>query len=305
MSTKIYEGLRYVGKRGMSGLLKELKDLRVKHVELSIEHLMKVLKPEARADWDDLRRLLDWATHEDMRRGNPLDLSCSVVVIPIRWKGKEEILINPFGHAVKLLARKRNFKEFGYYNNTDKPDKLTDKEWDEREAMWELATNSNAGGAWNQCGFVFEADAESTLLEITWKVVKKTFEENPEKKPDKLYKKRRGMKWGLYKPPKCDNDVCTHRLTCALSIRCSKKKDPSEGEPWWPELSGQKTKSGKNTVFEIKCLSLKREKTPRKKVPNESARKRKGNTDGSGKRKHNSAGRLGKTQVRSKGSGAG
>lgn len=48
-----------------------------------------------------------------------------------------------FYSAVKIDYEKYGFEEYMYYNNTDRPDNVTEKQWEKRSKEWDIALDSN------------------------------------------------------------------------------------------------------------------------------------------------------------------
>lgn len=96
------------------------------------------------------------------RERSALDLECSVVCIPTRSKDKEYTLVLFYDNSPGALY-KRSFirhlkaKDFSYWNNTDRPRGVTDRQWEERGDIWHQAI-----GADPPCerGFTFECMSE-------------------------------------------------------------------------------------------------------------------------------------------------
>lgn len=258
MSTKLYYGLRYVGKRGMTGLMQELTDMRKKYKEHVIQQLLKVVDGALLQDDMELYNMLYHATHVDMRRGNPLDISCSATVHFARHKGEDYILVYPFGMAQGLLAKKRNFVPFGYWNNTDGPEEMTDAQWRERELIWDKATKH--GHAMNQTSLVFEADAESTMRSICWDAIREYIKIHGRVRPPKLSK---GVDEVTFTRSNfdCLNDLCVHRTECALSRR-ARYCGMNDKDKFLPYLTGKQTPKGtepKRHGIVVTCRSYKKE----------------------------------------------
>jgi hypothetical protein len=89
---------------------------------------------------------------------SPLDLECSVVAIPFRWRKTEVTLLlfydNSPGNSY-LRSFKRHVRpiEFSYWNNTDTPDEISDSEWDDRGRIWDAAIGSDPPA---ERGFTFD-----------------------------------------------------------------------------------------------------------------------------------------------------
>lgn len=81
------------------------------------------------------------------------DLSCSIHIIPI----KEKILGLYYCEQTEYMDLIQNnewFLEYHYQNQSDKPDKITEDEWDQREKDWNEALGIS--GIPNDQGFTIE-----------------------------------------------------------------------------------------------------------------------------------------------------
>jgi hypothetical protein len=104
----------------------------------------------------------------DMGYNNPLNLSASCVVYPVD-KPKKRILVQFFGirDVKKLLGKNYElFKDFHYQNQADKPDKISDAEWDMREKIWDKIFGSCGSPA--ECGLVFDLVHKSNLFNFCY-----------------------------------------------------------------------------------------------------------------------------------------
>jgi hypothetical protein len=152
----------------------------IDYYEEAIDHLFLVL-------------INDTYEHEvtmaDLYLKNDIDLdySYSICVIPI---SNEKILFTAYGSELVnylnkeintngKLCKKYNLSYYGYWNNTDKPDDLSDEDWDKRENDWDKAL-SKGHGIPNKCGmgidlFNYKWDLSLRNIMADWDEFAKNF----------------------------------------------------------------------------------------------------------------------------------
>lgn len=167
MSTKIYYAYRYDGT--IQDLMKHLFKVRMKYWKecqenlkkwgsftakkfLEYESIARHLHPYHRVSFIEIETdhdgkykdkmiyeltysKIDYILQAYLRSGlnEPLNFQASVVVYPY----KDSIYVQFFGiRDVKNYINKK-FSDFHYQNQTDRPDKVTDKEWNQREKVWD------------------------------------------------------------------------------------------------------------------------------------------------------------------------
>ena len=72
------------------------------------------------------------------RRDPEFDFSCEIVFIPV----KSQVLGIPYTEQeehIKIIESMPGYEEYGYWNNTDRPDNLSEARWDKRRDDWDLA----------------------------------------------------------------------------------------------------------------------------------------------------------------------
>lgn len=88
------------------------------------------------------------------RQRNPsYDFSCQVSIIPVHGY----ILCQIFEDSnefLKIWESMKGVEEFGYWDNTDRPNNVSDEAWDLRYQTWKAALNDFSAPA--ECGFTFE-----------------------------------------------------------------------------------------------------------------------------------------------------
>jgi len=232
LSTKLHYGMIYTGKRGMTGLFEDLVEIRKEYAENTIKYMMQFIPA---FEWFDLKEAFYYGTHINMEKGHPFDASCSVTFHPVKDGNKEVILVYPFGVALKLLPKHKNFAEFGYWDNTDpgyidtsedgSGPMCTRKEWNRRERLW--GKLDKYGSAFNEMGFVFEMDEDSMLTRMAFDAYERYYADNPgqgakdvKKHLDKATQigkeqKEKGYKdWFFQRKIECWERDCKHKHQC-------------------------------------------------------------------------------------------
>lgn len=90
-----------------------------------------------------------------------LDFEFSIVLFPL----EDKILAIPYTEQKALLdvlLSKPYVKEYGYWNNTDEPEDMTEAEWKQREIDWDIALGDSAIPAEN--GFTLQFVREGYSL---------------------------------------------------------------------------------------------------------------------------------------------
>jgi hypothetical protein len=87
------------------------------------------------------------------QRNHSYDFSCQVSIIPT----ENYILCQIFeddSSFLKVWESMKGVEEFGYWDNTDHPNNVSDEAWDLRYQIWKVALNDFSAPA--ECGFTFE-----------------------------------------------------------------------------------------------------------------------------------------------------
>lgn len=98
------------------------------------------------------------------------DFLFEVVVIP--FKGKQYAKIFCHDKYLHLVEHIEKFAEdYHYQNCTDRPEDISEKEWEERERTWDKILSQTKTGIWLQLGFTYDfsiiwADAPFRYKEI-------------------------------------------------------------------------------------------------------------------------------------------
>lgn len=200
MSTKIYNGYRLAGGRSETMLVRELSEqARRLHRELSIKALA-VLTPVVLegGSVEDLTSGL--VTDEEIDEGSALRRAARVLDLAGKRSRERGMRISPLldrdvsvcfvadpedsWHTLALLyTERREYQDlwesiegvetWPYWNNTDRPDELSQEEWDARGAAWARAIGwkapSEVGLGWDlhedNAGFLLSCE-ESFALEV-------------------------------------------------------------------------------------------------------------------------------------------
>jgi len=131
MSTKIYYGMVYNG-----SLMEAIETIQ--KWRNSIEPNISI------KDYSKIREM-----YEEIKR-NLSELESTIQLIPyhdivlaIPFFTEELYLFNrkenpmSFEKMYEKFMKETGFEEYGYWNNTDKPDDVSEDEWDERERVWD------------------------------------------------------------------------------------------------------------------------------------------------------------------------
>jgi hypothetical protein len=189
MSTKIYDA--YYVPHGMEGVLAVKKILEHKYEEYVLQELDRfkdkigkdlIYKNSHLMGWEKWvlkqinpyrdPKVTEWerplnemgnleteyvirANSRCMERGVPLALDCSMVVFYYRKKFYAQFFGFDYWWAgtFKELRKTRKIKDWHYQNQTDKPDNVSDKAWEERENVWEGIFKEQESDTPAQCGF--------------------------------------------------------------------------------------------------------------------------------------------------------
>jgi len=156
MSTKIYNGIRFKS-RNFYEVVSQLYDLKKQAIANSVDELVgdpftmvRFLKNKFNDDFDiealkdpynnftfECLNALKSDLDDRLRSSFGIDFNCSVNIIP-----------HPNGNIYGYVFNDRiqqNYDlllsiadEYGYQNQTDKPDEISEEEWDERRNIWNI-----------------------------------------------------------------------------------------------------------------------------------------------------------------------
>ena len=149
MSTKIYRAWRCPADK-MNWYLKWARSQMLRVVDERVEKLKAAVKPEAlpeKPDWAEIgwesaawfefltKKLMEAASKST--RDPLFDLECGLNL----WIHDDgRLYIMPIGEhwiAESLDNPPEPVENYAYWNNTDRPDDVTEDEWHDREATWE------------------------------------------------------------------------------------------------------------------------------------------------------------------------
>jgi hypothetical protein len=145
MSTKIYNGWKLnVTSEELYPLLWKIKGEALKIIKNNLRDIY-YLKPITTTAGDHalkVERELINNVNKDVSNmvRSPFDPDCNLCIYPYN----NEFYARSFCDRVSLIVKNsldflehmEEIEEFCYYNNTDKPDNLSDKEWSNRECIW-------------------------------------------------------------------------------------------------------------------------------------------------------------------------
>lgn len=189
MSTKIYEAYRLPAKN-LNKFLDRAKNHSMNKVVERVQLLMDSMKPEGFykalvKKWKDEKYIKEY-----YRDGNPTQYTRFDVVmdccreaathsrrdpifdIECGWSARmyeDDAFLIPYGEEYlrKDFRVPRYAKDFSYWNNTDKPDNVSDKEWNNRYKTWNILFDLPA---LMFCIVDFKFDATHSSVEIMQKM---------------------------------------------------------------------------------------------------------------------------------------
>lgn len=131
MSTKIYDAYQSTT-TDICKLFKYFKQLKQTRVDYYNSIILDTIKIE------DIKQLEKMTTETPYLK---YKFSESVVVYPY----KDRVFVQFFGNndLMKIVNKCKLFKDFHYQNQTDKPERLTEKEWRNREKIWDNIFKGN------------------------------------------------------------------------------------------------------------------------------------------------------------------
>jgi hypothetical protein len=210
MSTKVYDAYSYSGTP--EELMQWLIEFRSLYEEVAIAELQPLFKTEEalfQRDADRYKnmssRTLEKISNEklfeditnyfntqraleafiDSQLNHHLNIDSSVVVYFYKSKTVVQFFGLDFGlrnYTKKLreeISSNNKFSDYSYWNNTDKPDKVSEEEWDEREKFYDDLTEQYH--CFNSFGLVYELSNSETLLHICHTIAENRKKEKREK----------------------------------------------------------------------------------------------------------------------------
>jgi hypothetical protein len=161
MSTKIYYGLRFpTSKLCERGFVEQLRHAMQDVFAADFLHNWKKIVEQVQSDnktekfWREqfakaetdkqhMYYLLEWMSMENQ---NFARLYESTLVVYLTEEWTYGYVVAEHGVAIKILSKLCNLdnvEEYGYWDNTDRPKYLSQKEWRERRDNWEPFTSAN------------------------------------------------------------------------------------------------------------------------------------------------------------------
>ena len=188
MSTKVYDGYKLPNFSS-----KELIDFchRLKHLVSTEQKEFYFRAHSKRAlqlfDLHYLGELPEYKTSEKLfisNPSNPLSIAWSEITEEVREANNKNQMHDYYFHVHffpldnKILAMPRSLnslynkiwesfsevEEYGYWNNTDKPDEISNKEWNQRKKDWTEAFRGSVGWYANETGLKFEVMGDPFLF---------------------------------------------------------------------------------------------------------------------------------------------
>jgi len=157
MSTKIYSGFK-AKNVGAKQLMKDLLDIQneaktiAKHLSWNSQAWQAVLlfdevslglaeKPKYSYIGEARAKLLNEQQESERTnmRNCEVDYSFSICVYPVKNNEFLGVWFTEWENKyVPLITSKPWYQEYGYWNNTDKPEHITSREWNKRRKDWEI-----------------------------------------------------------------------------------------------------------------------------------------------------------------------
>lgn len=182
MSTKVYNGLRLTID-GLADLHEKVTEWRKTVAKLQYEHDAKTTARLAAFKIDDFAMkdeivygaawAVSWEIDERRRevektkRRDPLvDTEFTLVVMP--YPAGNMVLGIAYSEQQDWLKQFKDLpwvEEYAYWNNTDRPDEVTDEEWEAREKAWNEVTKADPLDRPGASGFTVECLPHHVIVE--------------------------------------------------------------------------------------------------------------------------------------------
>lgn len=161
MSTVI---MGYTFDGSMEELLQTCLRFREKFIEVK-RHLVLSNVTSGTPAYQIAERILE--ANRKGQRGDPFNITAAIVAYPLGRK----VYVNVFDEDVHEMVRKnQKFKDFSYWNNTDRPDEVTARQWRHRERTWDkLLPDSRAVPAISGFTYDFGSGTFQTAYQIASK----------------------------------------------------------------------------------------------------------------------------------------
>ena len=104
---------------------------------------------------------------KESRLGDPHQLDVCLIRDP--GTGRIMALLYAGSKMEHVWERQPEVEEYGYWNNTDQPEGVTDAEWDERRAAWERCLPNWSPPARQALNFTLRCDAADGIIEMIYR----------------------------------------------------------------------------------------------------------------------------------------
>lgn len=162
MSTKLYDGLMFEGtylelSSKLKGVSEQVKNEVIKSISEIVSKSLHLAYDAMKVgvELEAIKRMITPLMCEeliDIKEGESFfwiarklcnsiakEYKSNIVTYPLT---NTQILAYPFVNGISVKFEEiEGFKEYGYWNNMDMPDDLTEKEWDKRKSDWETIGN--------------------------------------------------------------------------------------------------------------------------------------------------------------------
>jgi len=137
MSTKIYNAYRFPKNLGLFDVMNKIKEDGLKIVKQRMLHYYNVIMEQGKTV-DEVHDIITKLYKKAVvsLENNPFNFDMQIGI----HEFEDYYYLIPYGvidyGKWDFLDNNMQLEEFGYWNNTDKPEKLSNKEWDERGRIW-------------------------------------------------------------------------------------------------------------------------------------------------------------------------
>lgn len=158
MSTKIYNAYRFAG--NIEDAQEWLFTFRKLHAAYLVDKLKMFINPKA--PFTVIANIIREISQKNLN--NELNVQASVMV----YVRKKQIYIQFFAVDREVLEMvvdtDPRFQDFHYQNQTDRPDKVSAREWNHRKKVWDALTDEHS--TFKVAGFTFELTPANFEYEI-------------------------------------------------------------------------------------------------------------------------------------------
>lgn len=183
MSTKIFNGFRFLGNDLVEihqHIMEWRAELRDLHKEAECRFIADMaanmideefLRPGTQSGETPLMKAIShlWerqdAVRKTQRRDPAVDFQFDVSIMP--FEGRiYGITFTEQNDWRRMWMAKPFVEEFGYWNNTDAPDDMTNESWEERERIWNSILEPAISSAPSMAGFTAECSHTSVFPDL-------------------------------------------------------------------------------------------------------------------------------------------